>query len=156
MKSQWIAWSAVSTALLAGCGGTADIRDADPGLQQSDAKVAILFTPREGVYDAKARRAWFSAADGKAVGTFMKGFPGATRLAAGTYLFKVNCVDPTFGPRAPADLRETFMLFTATVQAGHFYELACDTRDARAIDRGTRFESVRDRMLPAAAEKLQQ
>lgn len=149
------AWRAAILAVLAGCGGH-DVRTAGDGVGVSGDATAILFTPREGVYDAKARRAWFSAADGKAVGTFMKGFPDATRIAPGTYLFKVKCVDPTMGPRAPVELRETFMLFTATVQAGHFYELACDPLKASLIDRGKELEPVRGLLRPATAERLRQ
>src|SRR5262245_16097991 len=118
-------------AVLAGCGG-ADIRSADEG--RADSEVAILFTPRTGVYDAKARSARFSAADGKAVGTYMSGFPDVTRIAPGTYMFKIRCFDPTlYDPRLASPLAETFMLFQATVAAGHFYELGCDAMNAYAI-----------------------
>ena len=153
MKSQWIAWSAVSTALLAGCGGTADIRDADQGLQAPDAKVAILFTPREGVYDAKARSARFSGVGGKTIGTSMGGFPDVTRVTPGTHLFKVRCFDPRFWDPHKPSMAETFMLFEATVEAGHFYELGCDM-NAHAIDRGTSLESVKNLLHPDAVEKL--
>jgi hypothetical protein len=154
MKNKRVIWAAVSTAALAGCAG-ADIRSADDGAQRPASEVAILFTPRQGVYDPKARRAHFSAADGKAVGTFMKGFPDATRIAPGTYLFKVRCFDPTlYSPRHGSQWAETFMLFQATVEAGHFYELGCDVMKAYAIDRGTRFEAVKDLLHPDAAEKL--
>ena len=147
MKSLWIACSLV---VLGGCGG-ADIRDAQEATPKAGAEVAILFTPRTGVYDAKARRAIFSAADGKAVGTFMSGFPDATRIAPGTYMFKVRCFDPTM---RDSRFEDTFMLFQATVEAGHFYELTCNVMGASAIDRGTRFEAVKHLLHPDAAEKL--
>lgn len=150
MKKRWIAWSAASVALLAGC-GAADIRNADEGVQRPDSELAILFTPRQGVYDAKARRARFSAANGKAVGTWMGGFPDATRIPPGSYLFKVMCYDPALANSKYAD---TFMLFQGTVEAGHFYELACDFRGASMIDRGTRLESVKHLLHPDAVEKL--
>src|SRR4051812_28379439 len=150
MKNKWVIFASVSTAMLAGC--AADIRNADEGSQKlSDSEAAILFTPRTGVYDAKARRARFSAADGKAVGTFMSGFPDATRIAPGTYLFKVRCFDPTL---ANSKYEDTFMLFQAKVEAGHFYELACGVMGASVVDRGTRFEGVKHLLHPDAAEKL--
>lgn len=154
MKNRSFAWSAASIALLAGC-GTADIRNADEGVQQPDSAVAILFTPRKGVYDAKARTARFSAADGNPVGTFMSGYPDATRVAPGTHLFKVSCFDPKlYSASAPSPLAERFMLFEATVEPGHFYELGCDLMKAYAIDRGNRLEAVKDLLHPDAAEKL--
>ena len=151
MKNRWIA---CALAALAGCAG-ADIRTANEGAQRPDSEMAILFTPREGVYDAEARRAHFSAANGRAVGTFMSGFPDATRIAPGTYLLKVRCFDPKlWSPRLPSPLAERFMLFQATVEPGHFYELGCDTMNAYAIDRGTAFESVKNLLHRDAVEKL--
>jgi hypothetical protein len=152
MKKQWIAWSAVSSVLLAGC-GTADIRNADEGLQRPDSELAILFTPRKGVYDAKARSARFSGVDGKTIGTSMGGFPDVTRVAPGTHLFKVRCFDPAFWDPHRPSMAETFMLFEATVEAGHFYELDCSMK-AHTIDRGTSLESVTNLLLPDAVEKL--
>jgi hypothetical protein len=148
MKNIWIAGA---LAALAGC--AADIRNADEGSQQlPDSETAILFTPRTGVYDAKARRARFSAADGNAVGTFMKGYPDATRIAPGTYMLKVLCFDPTLGPK----WGESFLLFQAKLEAGHFYELSCSSNVTGpvAIDRGTQFEGVKHLLHPDAAEKL--
>lgn len=140
-------------AALAGC--AADIRNVDSAASRDDSAVAILFTPRQGVYDAKARRAHFSAANGKAVGTYMSGYPDATRVAPGTHLFKVRCFDPKlWSPNTPSPLAERFMLFEATVEAGHFYELGCDTMKAYAIDRGARFDAVSDLLHPDAAERL--
>ncbi len=147
-------WIVGALALLAGCGG-ADIRSADEGLQRPDSEVAILFTPRKGVYDEKARTAHFSAADGKAVGTSMSGYPNVTRVAPGTHLFKVMCFDPRlWRSNVPSPLAERFMLFEATVEPGHFYELGCDMMTPYAIDRGTRFEAVKDLLHPDAVEKL--
>jgi hypothetical protein len=142
-------WAVFVLAALAGC--AADIRNVDDAASLQDSAVAIVFTPRQGVYDAKARRAILSAADGRAVGTFMGGFPDATRIAPGTYSFKVRCFDPVLASSKYAD---TFMLFEGTVQAGHFYELACNVMGASMVDRGTRFESVKDLLHPDAAGKL--
>jgi hypothetical protein len=146
MKNKWIVWT---LAALAGC--AADIRNADEAAPVADAEAAILFTPREGIYDKKAPRARFSSADGKAVGTYFKGYPDATRIAPGTYMFKVQCFDPTLGLK----YGESFLLFQATVEAGHFYELTCALfKGASAIDRGTRFEAVKHLLHPDAVEKL--
>ncbi len=152
MKNKWIIGA---FAVLAGCGG-ADIRSADEGLQRPDSEVSILFTPRKGVYDAKARTARFSAVDGNPVGTFMSGYPDATRVAPGTHLFKVMCFDPKlYSPNVPSPLAERFMLFEAKVEPGHFYELGCDLGKAYVIDRGTSLEAVKDLLHPDAAQKLQ-
>jgi hypothetical protein len=151
IKNKWIA---CALAALAGCGG-ADIRNADEGTQRPDSEIAIVFTPKEGVYDAKARSARLSAADGKAIGTSMSGFPDATRIAPGTYMFKVRCFDPTlYNPRSNSQLGETFMLFEAKVEAGHFYEIACDVFKAYIVDRGNRFESVKHLLHSDAVQKL--
>lgn len=137
----------LAAATVAGCGGS-EVRNAYEGAARADSEVAVLFTPKEGVYTDKRRRALFSAVDGKPVGTYMDGYPTATRVLPGTYMLKVNCFDPEL-PKW-----ESFMLFRATLEAGHYYELACDLIKASAIDRGTRYESVKDRLHPAAAEKL--
>ncbi len=150
MKTVWITSALLSAAALAGCGG-GEVRNAYEGADRADSEVAILFTPKESVYTDKRRRALFSAVDGKPVGTYMDGYPTATRVLPGTYMLKVNCFDPQLANTGKWD---SFLLFRATVQAGHFYELTCEFGNASTIDRGTRYESVKDLLHPAAAEKL--
>jgi len=153
MKTMWITSTLLSAAALAGCGGS-EVRNAYEGADRADSEVAILFTPKEGVYSDKRRRALFSAIDGKPVGTYMDGYPTATRVLPGTYMLKVKCLDPQLQSHQNSGRWDSFLLFRATVQAGHFYELACDFINASAIDRGTRYESVKDLLPPAAVEKL--
>jgi hypothetical protein len=138
-----LACAALLTGALAAC-STPEVRNTE-GAERGASEIAVLFTPKPDAYADKRPRAHFSAADGKHYGTFMAGYPAATRVVPGAALIKVNCFDPAL-PRM-----ESFLLFRTTLQAGHYYELTCDLFSASAIDRGTSYESIRH-LLPAAIQ----
>jgi hypothetical protein len=143
MRRTSLACLALSGALTA-CSAP-EVRNTYEGPDRSRAEVAILFTPRPDAYPDKRSRAHFSAVDGKHYGTYMAGYPAATKVVPGDVMVKVNCFDAQ-----PAKW-ETFLLFRARLEAGHYYELACDHFSASAIDRGTDYESIRH-LLPAAIQ----
>jgi hypothetical protein len=119
--------------------------------ERAAADVAILFTPKKDAYADQRPRALFSAVDGKHVGTDMAGYPAATRVLPGDVLVKVNCTIDDPHPRW-----DSFLLFRATLKAGHYYELACDRVTASAIDRGTSYESIRHLLPDTINAKLAQ
>lgn len=79
----------------------------------------------------------------------MAGYPAATRVLPGDVLVKVNCTTDAGHPRW-----DSFLLFRATLKAGHYYELSCDGVTASAIDRGTSYESIRHLLPDAIHAKL--
>jgi hypothetical protein len=139
MRSMRMGWVLAVTAAVTGCGGDA-VRDGYDGAARADSQVAVLFTATPEAAADKKRRAFLSGIDGRTAAA------GATvtRVIPGTHLFSVNCVDS--GPART----ESSVLFQATVQAGHYYELGCSS----AVDRGTTLESVRRLLDPGVAEKL--
>jgi hypothetical protein len=140
------------TALLAGalmaCSAPG-VRNTYDGPERAASDVAILFTPKESAYSDQRPRALFSAVNGKIYGTDMAGYPAVTRVLPGEALVKVNCTMDNPHPRW-----DSFLLFRATLKAGHFYELVCDRVTASAIDRGTSYESIRH-LLPDAIHATQ-
>jgi hypothetical protein len=51
---------------------------------------------------------------------------------------------------------DSFLLFHATLKAGHYYELSCNRVTASALDRGTSYESIRHLLPDAIHAKLAQ
>jgi hypothetical protein len=139
MRSVRMGWVLAATAAVTGCGGGA-VRDAYEGAARADSEVAVLFTPTPEAAADKKRRAFLAGIDGRTLDAGAT----ATRVIPGTHLFNANCVDS-----GPAKI-ESSVLFQATVQAGHYYELGC----ASAVDRGTTLESVRRLLDPGVVDKL--
>jgi hypothetical protein len=142
-----LACSALLTGALAACSAP-EVRNSYEGPERTPSDVAVLFTPKHDAYPDRRARAHFSAVDGKHYGTYVAGYPAATKVVPGEVLIKVNCFD------APPAKWESFLLFRATLEAGHYYELACDHFTASAIDRGTSFESIRHLVPAAIQDKL--
>jgi hypothetical protein len=113
--------------------------------------VATLFTPKKSAYSDQRPRALFSAVNGIHYGTAMVGYPAVTRVLPGEALVKVNCTMDDPHPRL-----DSFVLFRATLKAGHFYELVCDHVTASAIDRGTSYEPINNLLSGAIHAKQAQ
>ena len=140
-----LACGALLTGALTAC-STPGVKNTYEGPARVASEVVVLFTPREDAYTDKRPRAFFSAVDGRHYGTSANGFPWAARVLPGEVLIKVKCAWEEPYPRSDA-----FLLFRATLQQGHYYELACDRVTASAIDRGTSYESIRH-LLPEAVQ----
>jgi len=145
-----LACTALLVSALAACSAPG-VRNTYEGPERAAPEIAVLFTPRKDAYTDKRPRAFFSAIDGRHYGTSMNGFPEATRVLPGEVLIKVKCA--TDDPQREWDV---FLLFRATLKAGHYYELGCDRVIASAIDRGTNYESIRHLLPEAIQAKLAQ
>jgi hypothetical protein len=145
MRRIRLACGAVLTGALTACGAP-EVKNTYEGPERAASEVAVLFTPRRDAYTDKRPRALFSAVDGRRYGTDMAGYPAAARVAPGEVLVKVNCTVDDPHPRW-----DSFLLFHATLKAGHYYELACDRVTASAIDRGASYDSIRH-LLPEALQ----
>jgi hypothetical protein len=142
------------TALLVGalmaC-SAAKVRNAYEGPERAASDVATLFTARKSAYSDQRPRALFSAVNGKHYGTAIVGYPTVARLLPGEVLVKVYCITDDLPPSW-----DKFLLFYASLKAGHFYELVCDSFTASAIDRGTSYESIHHLLADAIHAKQAQ
>jgi len=127
------------------------VRNAYEGPERAASDVATLFTAKKSAYPDQRPRALFSAVNGKHYGTAVVGYPTVARVLPGEALVKVYCVTDDL----PASW-DKFLLFYATLRAGHFYELACDRFTASAIDRGTSYESIHHLLADAIQAKQAQ
>ena len=139
---------ALLIAALAACSATAKVIKAYSGPERSDREVAILFTPQIKSPSIERSGALLAAVDGNTVGSFMDGYPAATKVLPGTYLIKVGC------PSLLQNRNMDFRLLRATFEAGHYYELICAQFSATAVDRGTSFSSVAPLLPDSLKEQL--
>ena len=133
---------------LIGCSFTAKVINAYNGPERSDREVAILFTPEIDSPSNERSGGYLSAVDGQTVGTFMDGYPQATKVLPGTYLIKVGCIEMILKKS------DSFHLLRAKFEAGHYYELICERFSIAAIDRGTNYKSVEPLLSKSLKEQL--
>ena len=136
---------AFAAAPLAGCGG--GVINAYDGTVRADRDVAVLFTPKADSRDHGGSRAVLSGVGGRNYGTYMKGYPEVTRVLPGKFMVKVLCYDTSSGSRGLS----RFLLFSADLEAGHYYELGCNLLTASYTDRGTDYNKIRD-LLPESIQ----
>jgi hypothetical protein len=149
MKTIALGCAALLASLLMAC--SPELGNTYDGPERAASEVATLFTPKRAAYSDQRPRALFSAVNGQHYGTDMSGYPAVTRVLPGEAVVKVNCTTDDPHPRS-----DRFLLFRATLKAGHFYELVCDRSTASAIDRGTSYESIRHLLPDAIHTKLAQ
>ena len=126
---------------LTGCGG--GVINAYDGPARASRDVAVLFTPKTNPRVHGGDRAVLSGVGGKNYGTYMNGYPEVTRVLPGKFMIKVLCYDTSSGSRGLS----RFLLLSADLEAGHYYELTCDLLTASYVDRGTDYNKVRS-LLP--------
>lgn len=124
--------------VLTGCGG--GVINAYDGPARASREVAVLFTPKTDPRVHGGDRAVLSGVGGKNYGTYMNGYPEVTRVLPGKYMIKVLCYDTSGGSSGLS----RFLLFSADLEAGHYYELTCNPSTASYTDRGTDYNKVRD------------
>lgn len=130
---------------LSGC-AAGGVINAYSGPEQADRDVAILFTPKDDPSSGEQKGAALTGIDGKNFGTELAGFPAVIKVMPGTVTVKVRCISP-FNI-------SSFRLFTAKLEAGHYYELICEQWSASYIDRGTDYNSVKSRLPDSVRDKL--
>ena len=126
---------------LIGCASTGKVINAYSGPERSDREVAILFTPEIDSSSNGRNGGVLSAVGGNTVGTFMDGYPRATKVLPGEYLIKVGCPDMI------RKNNMNFRLLRAKFEAGHYYELICEGFSIAAVDHGASYRSV-EHLLP--------
>jgi hypothetical protein len=137
--------TAMLTLALIGCATPAKVINAYSGPPRSDPEVAILFTPE--IESSKNGRSGglLSAVGATTVGSFMDGYPRATKVLPGEHLIKVGC---------PFIRDLSFRLVRAKFEAGHYYELVCEGFSVAAIDRGTSYRAVEQMLSDSLKEQL--
>jgi hypothetical protein len=110
--------------------------------------VAILFTPEIQAPSNDRSGGWLAAVDGQPVGSYMDGYPQATKVLPGSYLFKIGC------PELILNKSTSFHLVRAKLEAGHYYELICERFSVAAVDRGTSYKSVEPLLSKSLKEQL--
>ena len=139
-------WSiAMPMLALLGCASTGTVMNGYDGPERSDREVAILFTPEIDPPSYERRGGVLSAVGGKTVGSFMDGYPRATKVLPGEYLIKVGCLDMILKNNMD------FRLLRARFEAGRYYELVCERSSVAALDRGASYKSV-EHLLPASVK----
>lgn len=133
---------------LVGCASSDKVISAFDGPDRSDRDVAILFTPAIDAPSRERSGGLLSAVDGKAVGSYMDGYPRATKVLPGSRLIKVGCLDAIFNKNMD------FRLLRATFEAGHYYELICSPFSVAAVDRGTDYASVEPLLSDSLKKQL--
>ena len=114
----------ICVALLSGCAGnvmsTKPVNALPNNETKSDAEIATIFTP----VPLLTPRGFVKQIDGTGYGNSLTGYPIIVRLTPGEHLITIHCV---------ADTRTATVEISATVQAGHFYELHCRDTGENAV-----------------------